>query len=284
VFRCNPFSGIGPVRCLLRLGLVMRRLFVALTSAVGVVAFTHIASAADLGARVVYKAPPPSPPLLYNWTGCYIGVEGGGNWGRSSQVSASGPFSGQPITGDYDLSGGLVGGTVGCNYQFSNFVIGIENDYSWTDKSGSHNDIPPFNTTVVSSTKEKWLDTLRGRAGFAWDRFFLYGTGGGGWAGTDVNVSNPTVPFSVTDSQTRTGWVAGVGGEWAAWIGPWGSLTFKVEYLHADLGTGTYIQPPVHFPGVTVDTRDVKLTDDIVRAGMNWKFNWGSAFLVPARY
>jgi len=54
--------------------------------------------------------------------------------------------------------------------------------------------------------------------------------------------------------------------------------------LSHDLGTGTGIRPPVAVPGGTVDTRDVKLTDDIVRAGMNWKFNWESAPLVPARY
>jgi outer membrane immunogenic protein len=54
----------------------------------------------------------------------------------------------------------------------------------------------------------------------------------------------------------------------------WGSLTFKFEYLHADFGTATYFNPPVITPNGIVVTRDAKLTDDIVRAGMNWKFNW----------
>jgi outer membrane immunogenic protein len=206
--------------------------------------------------------------------GCYVGVAGGGNGGRSDQVARSSVNAGLPITGGFDLSGGVVGGTVGCNYQVHNFVIGIEDDYSWTNKRGSASDLPPFNPVVVSSTRENWIDTLRGRAGFAWDRFFLYGTGGVAWAGTEVNVVNAAIPVSVTDSQTRTGWVVGVGGEWAAWTGPWGALTFKLEYLHADFGTGQYINPPVvSVPAFNIVTRDVRLTDDMVRAGLNLKFD-----------
>ena len=100
----------------------------------------------------------------------------------------------------------------------------------------------------------------------------------------EVNVTNPVVGTSVTDSQNRTGWVAGVGGEWAAWTGPSGALTLKLEYLHADFGTARYIDPPVVTAvGGTVVTRDVKLTNDILRAGLNWKFDWGAG-PVTARY
>jgi outer membrane immunogenic protein len=238
---------------------------------------TTTAFAADLAVRA-----PAAAPVIFSWTGCYIGIEGGGNWGRSDHVARSSVLAGLPITGGFDLSGGLVGGTVGCNYQFDGFVIGIENDISWTNKRGNALDQLPFNPVVVSATREKWIDTLRGRAGFAWDKFFLYGTGGVAWAGTEVNITNPTVPFTITDAQTRTGWVAGVGGEWAAWTGPWGALTFKLEYLHADFGTGRYVNPPVVTVAGTVVTRDVRLTDDIFRAGMNLKFNWGGP--VVAKY
>jgi outer membrane immunogenic protein len=199
-----------------------------------------------------------------------VGVEGGGNCGRSEQIAHSGAVAGASITGGFDLSGGIAGGTVGCNYQISSFVLGIENDTSWTNTKGSVSDLPPFHTGAVSSTSENWIDTLRGRVGYSWDRSLLYVTGGGAWAGTSVNVSNFV---SVTDSQTRTGWVVGVGGEWAAWTGPWGALTLKLEYLHADFGNQQYINPPVVTPSGTVVTRDIKLTNDMVRVGMNWKFN-----------
>jgi hypothetical protein len=52
-------------------------------------------------------------------------------------------------------------------------------------------------------------------------------------------------------------------------------MTLKLEYLHADLGTGLLINPPVMFsPGLTAVTRNVRLTNDIVRVGLNWKFGW----------
>jgi outer membrane immunogenic protein len=81
----------------------------------------------------------------------------------------------------------------------------------------------------------------------------------------------------VTDSQSRTGWVAGVGGEWAAYTGPLGALTVKLEYLHADFGTSRYITTPIDFrvgcTTTSIVSRDVKLSDDMVRVGVNWKFN-----------
>jgi outer membrane immunogenic protein len=235
------------------------------------------AFAADLPPAPQVYAPPVPPVVvpLYNWTGCYLGIEGGGAWGQSQHTAVNPPNpvnNGRPITGDFNVNGGLFGGTVGCNYQISNVVVGIENDFSWTNLSGTTNDIPPFNLAARSSTNETWLDTLRGRVGVAWDRFFFYGTGGVAFANEGVNVCPPAGCF--TDSQIRTGWTAGVGGEWAVWTVPAGTLTFKVEYLHVDLGTGRFIDPAITLPGGgTVLTRDVRLTDEIFRGGINWKFN-----------
>jgi outer membrane immunogenic protein len=231
------------------------------------------AFAADLPpAPRVYAPPPAVVPPIFSWTGCYLGIEGGGSWGQSQHTAVGPANAGLPINNSFNVDGGLFGGTVGCNYQISNVVAGIENDFSWTNASGTTNDIPPFNPAARSTTKETWLDTLRGRLGFAWDRFFFYGTGGAAFANEGVNVCG--ISGCVSDSQTRTGWVAGVGGEWAAWTMPGGTLTLKVEYLHADLGTGRFINPSVAFPGGgTIVTRDVRLTDDIFRGGINWKFN-----------
>jgi outer membrane immunogenic protein len=255
----------------------MKKLFLGMAA---VLAASTTALAADLPIKSPVPAALPVP-VIFSWTGCYIGVEGGGNWGRSEQIARSGVLANATITGKFDLSGGIAGGTVGCNLQTGNFVVGIENDYSWTNKQGSLQDLPPFNVTTTSSTREKWIDTLRPRFGYAWDRFMVYGTAGVAWAGTDVVVSNPAFG-SVIDSKTRVGWTAGVGGEWAAWTGPWGALTLKLEYLHADFDSKQYVNPPVTILGLTVVTRDVRLRDDMVRAGMNLKFNWGGP--VVARY
>jgi outer membrane immunogenic protein len=244
---------------------------IALAIGVGLVP----AMAADL--------PPPSHPGLpvapppFNWTGCYAGIEGGGAWGQSQQIAATAPNPanvGRPITNSFNVAGGIAGGTLGCNYQISNVVLGVEDDMSWTNKSGSSPDMAPFNASATSTTSEKWIDTLRGRVGFAWDRFLIYGTGGAAFVGANVGVCTAAA-FCVSDLQTRTGWAAGAGGEWAVWTIPAGSLTAKVEYLHADFGTGLFISPPVAVPGGgVVISRNVRLTDDIVRAGLNWKFNW----------
>jgi outer membrane immunogenic protein len=240
-------------------------------------ALATTAFAADLPAAPYTKAP-AFAPVLFSWTGCYIGVEGGGNWGQSQQTSRTAPLVGVPITGNYNLSGGIVGGTVGCNYQVSNFVVGIENDFSWTNKKGSAVNVAPFDPANISTTREKWIDTLRGRFGYGFDRFMIYGTAGAAFAGTDVTVSGPALG-TFTNSQNRTGWTAGVGGEWAALVESWGAVTFKVEYLHADFGTKQYFNPPVAVGNATVVTRDVKLTDDMVRAGVNVKFNWGGPII-----
>jgi outer membrane immunogenic protein len=252
-----------------------------LLGAIAYFAATMTAFAADLAAQIPAPAPLPVP-VIFSWTGCYLGGEGGGNWGQSQQTARSGPNAALYITGKFNLSGGIAGGTVGCNVQVSNFVVSIENDYSWTNKKGSANDILPFNPAAISSTREKWIDTLRPRFGYAIDQFMVYGTVGIAWAGTSVNVVNPAIGAFVTDSRTRTGWAAGVGGEWAAWVGPWGAVTFKVEYLHVGFTDKQYIIPPVVFAGGTVVTRDASLSDDMVRAGMNVKFNWGGPLV--ARY
>jgi outer membrane immunogenic protein len=103
------------------------------------------ALAADLSTPL-YKVPPVGPPP-FSWTGCYVGVEGGGAWGQSQHVAATAPNPatvGLPITLRFNLAGALAGGTVGCNYQVGNVVLAVENDMSWTNKGASSPDMPPF--------------------------------------------------------------------------------------------------------------------------------------------
>jgi len=254
----------------------MKRIFL---TAVVFLGTTAVACAADL------PIPPPVAvpvPVLFTWSGCYVGIEGGGIWGHSEQVEQAGPVGlGLSMTGRYSLSGGIAGGTLGCNVQLSNFVVGVENDFSWTNKKGSALNRPPFDTSVTNTTRESWIDTLRGR--FGWtpvERFMVYATAGIAAVDAHLDVSSPTIGI-VTDSRTRVGWTVGGGGEWAAWSGPFGDLTFKLEYLHAGFQSNTYFNVP-NAAGVAIFARDVHLSDDMVRAGVNLKFNWGNA--VVAQY
>lgn len=245
------------------------------------VSIASVASAADFPASPMPAKVAMPAPILFSWTGCYVGIEGGGASGQGEQIANGGAFPNASITGGMTIKGGIAGGTVGCNVTLSDFVISGEADFSWTNKRGSTNDLPPFNTAAVSETREKWLDTFRGRFGYAIDRFMVYGTAGVALAGTAVSVTNPAFG-TISESRDRTGWVAGLGGEFAVWTGGAFDVTLKVEYLHAGFETKQYFNPALVTPiGTTIVTRDTKLTDDIIRAGLNVKFNWGP---VVARY
>jgi outer membrane immunogenic protein len=195
-------------------------------------------------------APPPRAPATYipagpayNWTGIYVGLNGGYNFGTITPSAAL--IAGAPGITNFNTSGFLVGATLGGNYEFANgFVIGVEADGDYNSLSDS---IPGGNGTF----KSDWLATARARVGWAWDRVLFFGTGGGAAA-----------PESVTgfSSTTMIGWTAGAGIE-AAFAPGWSA---KVEYLYVDFDNVT----PTGSPGSFKDV------DNVVRAGINYKFSW----------
>jgi len=256
-----------------------------LKSLIGIAAtlsLTTVAFAADLPARKEAPVPYVPAPVVYSWTGCYVGVEGGGNWGHSQHYfndSAIPANIGLGQTNGIDLSGGLFGGTIGCNYQFNDhIVVGVENDLSWTNKAGNAYLIPPFVGADNVRTSESWLDTLRGRIGYAADRFFIYGTGGAAFAGESYRISDPK-GGSVSASKTVSGWTLGLGLEYAIWD----NWSVKLEYLHADFGKTSFSSQPNQVGFFAA--RKVSLTDDLVRIGLNYKFNFGAApTAVVAKY
>jgi outer membrane immunogenic protein len=147
------------------------------------------ANAADL--PLPMKAPPLQP--AWTWTGCYVGIEGGGAMGHDRVTATTGAFAGSTVT-TVTPTNGLGGGTFGCNYQFSQFfVLGIEDDISWNGLDATATDLAPFPTTFSHSVRGSWLDTLRGRAGVAmWDHSLLYVTGGAAFAGIQNSATAPT--------------------------------------------------------------------------------------------
>ena len=135
----------------------MRR--VLLTSVALLASLATAAVAADLPRRMPTKAP-AYVPAGYNWTGFYVGINGGYGWGRSYWNSF----------GSRDrVSGGMVGGTVGYNWQAlgSPWVFGLEGDIDWTDIKGTFANAA---CPTGCQTKNDWLGTARGRVGYAWDR------------------------------------------------------------------------------------------------------------------
>ncbi len=219
----------------------MKRLILAGVAAVATVTMIGAANAADIARRQAMPMKAPAYYAPYNWTGFYVGINGGGGWGRSE---FSDPFA----TGSFNTSGGLVGGTVGYNWQMGQTVFGLEGDLDWSNIRGS----AVCGVTTSCETRNNWLGTARGRLGYAFDRFLPYVTGG--LAVGDIKTS---IAGLGSANDTRVGWTVG-GGIEAAIAGPW---TAKVEYLYVDLGSGGSILGS-----------DAKFNANIVRAGLNYRF------------
>jgi outer membrane immunogenic protein len=211
-----------------------------LLASVGLVAIgTVAASAADIPRRAAPPPPVVAAPV-FTWTGAYVGINGGYGWGTST---FSAPFA----TGSFDVSGGLVGGTLGYNYQVGQGVFGLEGDIDWSGIQGS-----TVCGGTTCETRNNWLSTVRGRLGYSFDRFMPYVTGG--LAVGDIETSIAGVG---SGRDTKAGWTVG-GGVEAVLDGPW---TAKVEYLYVDLGRG----------GTVLGT-DAEFKSHIVRGGVNYRF------------
>jgi outer membrane immunogenic protein len=208
-------------------------------------AFAGAAMAADMSPRYAQpylKAPAYNP--VYSWTGFYLGLNGGGGWGRSTWDRA----------GNLDLSGGVIGGTAGFNWQTGQVVLGIEGDADRSDVRGTTSAF----CAAGCATRNDWLGTVRGRVGYAFDRFLPYLAGG--LAVGDIKATTPG--FSGA-SQTNLGWTVGAGVE-AAIVGNWSA---KAEYLHVDLGN---FNCGLSCGLATPD--NVSLNADLVRGGVNYRF------------
>jgi outer membrane immunogenic protein len=226
-------------------------------------------------ADMAVKAPPSSAPASFNWTGFYAGAAGGLAWGQSQFIDADptnlNGLLGSPVTKKFDVSGGIFGATVGYNWRTNNWVAGVEGDFSWATKQGTSNSIPPFNTVGSNASREHWLGTGRVRLGVTpVDRRLLYITGGFAAAGVEAIFNgNIARDGSLAQTQTRWGWTAGGGFETALFR----NLSFKLEYLYFGLQDKSYFPPITQLPDFQLVRRNVTLNDNIVRVGLNYRFN-----------
>jgi outer membrane immunogenic protein len=214
--------------------------------AVAALVVAQSATAADLSVAPLYKAPPPAMAPAYNWSGFYLGINGGGGWGHSNWDTSSDRIG---------LSGGLVGGTAGYNWQLGNAVLGIEGDIDWANLKGTNSSTL---CPAGCSTSDTWLSTVRGRAGYAFGGVLPYLTGG--LALGDIRAATPGFAGA---SNTSAGWTAGAGIE----FGLTGNWSAKAEYLYVDLGR---FNCGVSCNGLPTD--NVAMHDNVVRAGVNYRF------------
>jgi outer membrane immunogenic protein len=219
--------------------------------------------AADLGAAVPVKAPSAPVMAAYNWTGFYVGVNGGGGWNTFTGTDPTTPGAVQSLNG----SGAVAGGQVGGNYQIGNLVLGLEGTYDWADIK--HTQVGALGAgTLTLVTKNDYLATVAGRVGYAFDRVLVYGKGGAAFTRDrlDANVVGG-VPGTATGSFDRTGWVAGAGVEWAFW----NNWSLRAEYDYMGFGTineGNFATTG----GLGVTPANVKLQVQTATLGINYKF------------
>lgn len=206
-----------------------------LLSAAAIAAVATSAIAAD--AIVPYEEPAPAPvSTVYDWTGVYLGVQGGYVW---TNLDLPGGL------GDEDFNGGTLGVHAGANWQNGNIVFGVEGDVNYTWNSNEY-----FAGTVEVGTD--WAGSLRGRLGYAMDRTLFYGTAG--LAFTNGYIEAP----GFEESETFVGWTAGLGVE-HAFTDNW---TGRIEYRYSDYGSEDFGLP----------LGDFDLSEHAVRIGVSYKF------------
>jgi outer membrane immunogenic protein len=252
----------------------MRRLSIAVVAAISTAASAHVASAADLPVKA-----PVAVPYSYNWTGFYIGGQAGGGW-FANQVTngpnaADGTVNFPPgfVHNKVNGNGWLGGGYAGFNYQVSQFVIGIDGDYSWAHLTGSTSDVGPTGFTDTSTEKVKWIATVTGRLGYAVNNWMFFGKAGGAWAGFSGNSSTfNTVGVNTNNnssSDTRAGWTLGTGVEWG--FAPHWST--KLEYDYVKFNTANYNNTDTTVGGVvTTPGRSATSNLSMIKLGVAYRF------------
>lgn len=244
-----------------------------IVAAASLVAFTQIATAADMPVKApVYTAPVPAQP---DWTGFYAGINGGYSVAanRSTYTVFVNPVIGFDNAESYKVSpAGMLGGLqLGYNWQTGSLVFGVEGDIQGT---GQKNTVcvvtcsAAFGFLGTVEQKLPWFATVRGRAGVTVGRSLFYVTGGAAFGEVKTSVTEVNGPaVTVSESKTKSGWTVGGGIE----TGLTGNWTAKFEYLYVDLGSQTLSSVDAAGPpSFIVATADMR--DHIVRAGLNYRF------------
>jgi outer membrane immunogenic protein len=207
---------------------------------------------AVMAADLPVKAPAAKAKLspAYNWTGCYAGYHFGSIFTQSDWGA---------LGSDDDAGALLVGGQLGCNYQVSNWVFGLQGDAAWSDATGTHSD--PSGSRLTNEWRTNSLASVTGRVGYAWDRLLSYGKVGEAWKHSKYDVG-----FAAT-SDWNNGWTVGGGFEYAVT----NNVSMFFEYNYYDFGSRTV--GLAAGPGVS-ETADIHDRSSVVKVGANYKFNW----------
>ena len=220
---------------------------------VGMLGLTHGASAADLAARPYVKAP-AIVQAAYDWSGFYIGVNGG--WGTGD---VNWDLLGVGNEGSHNPSGGTFGGQVGYRWQMASWVFGLEAQGNWADFRDDN--LTLLGGGFDNQTKVNAFGLFTGQIGYAWDRTLVYVKGGAAVTDNRYRVFDATGALSDFANETRWGAAVGAGFEYA--IMP--NLSLGFEYDHLFMGGND-----VAFASGAID--HIKQDVDLFTARLNYKF------------
>lgn len=218
------------------------------------------ASAADLAARPVYTKAAPMMQAVYDWSGFYIGINGG--WAETNDRRV-GPAGG--LLGDYNVNGGTVGGQVGYRWQAGPWVFGLEAQGNWADLNGSTANLLLPGALVRSKMDAFGLFT--GQVGYAWNNVLLYAKGGA--AVTDRNydfIGTAGALVATTGYDTRWSPTVGVGLEFG--FAPNWSIGVEYNHIFEDRHGATFTTPA----GVVTTGVGVGGDTDMVLGRLNYRF------------
>jgi outer membrane immunogenic protein len=221
-----------------------------------------------LGADLPYAKAPTIAAPVYDWTGVYVGVFGGGGYGNHNVNNAtgqSGTFT--DFTANYSSMGGVAGGEIGYDWQSGNYLVGIAGDVFWSGIKG--NDANQFfsgnfpGVTGVDADNLRWGGTLRARGGIAFDRWLLFFTGG--YAFGDIQHTNTDATTNLVDKFTvhASGLTAGAGFEYAIT----NNVIGKFEYRYYNFNGYNRPNPPNGAIPYTTES-----TYSVVTIGLDFKF------------
>jgi opacity protein-like surface antigen len=195
--------------------------------------FVLLASMVPAGAQILPML--PSSPGTVNWGGPYVGASLGGDWGNlPGSVRAPGGSVGLHSSDNATVTGG---GQAGYNWQFNNFVMGVEGDVKGGGPSTTtHGASGPIGAGSSFNASSSVNGSVRGRVGYAWNQFLLYGTGGIAFADGNLKANYAPTPTSPGSSASNSVFLYGptVGGGWEYAVTP--AVSVGGEYRYTDYG------------------------------------------------
>jgi len=244
----------------------MKKLLLGASALVAIGTVTP-ASAADLAARPYTKAPPPMLAAIYDWSGFYIGANGG--WGHERRCFDSRDITGVFISeGCHDANGGVVGGQIGYRWQAGGWVFGLEAQGDWANIRGDNVSLlfPGF----VNRSRMDAFGLFTGQIGYAWNNALFYVKGGAAVVDDRNDILFGGAVVATSNSDTRWGATVGVGFEYG--FAPNWSVGIEYDHLFLDNRTTDFTVPG----GLVVATDRIHGDADLIMARINYRFGgWG---------